>query len=72
MSEPKPFTGPINGPRPLNESLGSANPLYMLPEDPLVPEALIPALQTPLSRTIIGAASSFSAVGDGAHGELKG
>ena len=68
MSEPKPFTGPIEDPRPLNESLGSANPLYMLPEDPLVSEALIPAMRSSTRLDMMMgyfASSSFGEIGPG-------
>ena len=68
MSEPTPSNTLIDVPSTLKESLALADPLYILPEDPYVTGALIPAMRSSTQLDIMMgyfASSSFAEIAPG-------
>ena len=68
MIEATPHNTPTDTPSPLRESLAVAEPLYVLPEDPFVTRALIPAMRSSTQLDVMMgyfASSSFAEIAPG-------
>ena len=68
MFEATPHNTPTDTPSPLRESLAVAEPLYVLPEDPFVIRALIPAMRSSTQLDVMMgyfASSSFAEIAPG-------
>ena len=68
MSESTPHNAPTDPPSPLKESLALAEPFYVLPEDPFVTRALIPAMRSSTQVDVMMgyfASSSFAEIAAG-------